>query len=135
MASVEIVRTGNWRPCRVTCLVGVWAKAEVLDCLTMALWSTEEDDVGAGGRTQSQLVEGDALAACLLDARTSSLGEAEGADGHLWDLVETDVIGDGTNNGASLAFVRLCGVWVRGHSNDLRKRDWWLVDLAYWMAD
>ena len=40
----------------------------------------EQERVGAGGRGEGELVEGQDLAAVLEDALASLLGEAEGAD-------------------------------------------------------
>ena len=99
------------------------AKAEVLHCFTCVLRATEQDDVGAGRRTQRQLVEGQALAASLLDARTGSRRETQSADAQLRHLIEAVVIRDGTDNGADLALVRLARVRVRGDSDDLGEGD------------
>jgi hypothetical protein len=81
----------------------VRTEAEVLDGFTGVLGSTEEDDVGASGCSESQLVEGEALAAGLLDAGAGSGGEAKSDDAHLGDLIEAVVIGHGADNGSDLA--------------------------------
>lgn len=71
----------------LTHLVGMWAEAEVLDSLAVALWTTEEDDVRAGRSTHSELVEGDALASSLQNASAGSRGEAQSAHGYLRHLI------------------------------------------------
>jgi hypothetical protein len=81
----------------------VRTEAEVLDGLAGVLGSTEEDDVGASGRAEGQLVECEALTASLLDTGTSSGSEAESSDAHLRDLVETVVIGHGADDRPDLA--------------------------------
>ena len=110
--------------------MAVWSEAEVLDCLTMALGSTEKNDVGTSRCTHGELIEGDALAASLLNASTSSCGEAQCTDCHLRDFVEAIVICNSGHYSASLAFVCLLGMLVRGDGNDLREGNWWLIDLA-----
>ena len=107
------------------------AEAEVLDCLTRVLGTTEEDDVRAGGRAESQLVECDALAAGLLDAGAGGGGEAQSADGHLGEgLGEAVVVGDGAHDRAGLSLVCLRGVLICGDGHDLRQAERGPVDLA-----
>lgn len=107
------------------------AKAEVLDGLTGVLGAAEEDHVRAGRGAHGELVEGEALAASLLDAGTSGVGEAQSADGHLWHLIETVVIGDRANHSANLALVSLARGWVVRHGADLGQRDRGTVDLRH----
>lgn len=95
------------------------SEAEVLDCFTVALWSAEEDDIGTGWRAHGKLVEGDALTTRLLNASTSSCGEAQSTDGHLWNFIDAVVVGNSAYDRARLAFECLCGVRICGHSNDL----------------
>lgn len=111
-------------------LVLVWAETEVLDSLTVALGSSEENNVGASRGAHGELIESDALTTSLLDASTGSSSESEGTDGHLRDLKEAVVIGDGSHHGADLALVCLGRVLGRGHGNNFRYRNRWLVDLA-----
>ena len=39
------------------------------------------------------------------DSLASLLGDSEGTDGHLWDLEDSDVIGDGSNNDSNLVSI------------------------------
>lgn len=103
----------------------------MLDSLTGVLGATEEDDVGASWGTESELVECDGLTTSLLDTGTSSGGELERTDAELWELKETVVIGDGTDNGADLALVDLGGVLVGGDGDDLGEGHWWGVDARH----
>lgn len=111
--------------------MAVWAETEVLDGLTSVLGATEEDDVGAGWGAESELVEGDALTAGLLDAGTGGRGEAKSADAHLWDLEHTVVIGDGADDSADLALGGLLVVLVGGDGDDLGEGDRWGVDARH----
>jgi hypothetical protein len=113
-----------------TYLVRVRTEAEMLDSLTVALWSTEQNDVGASWCAHGQLVEGQALPARLLDPSTCGCGEAEGADSHLWNFIEAVVVCDGADYCANLALVCLCRMWVCRYCYNLREGDRRLVDLA-----
>jgi len=64
----------------VRLLVLVRTEAEVLDGLAGVLGSTEEEDVGASGRAEGQLVECEALTAGLLDTGTSGGSEAKSSN-------------------------------------------------------
>lgn len=101
------------------------AEAEVLDGLTSVLRATEEDDVRASGRAHGELVECEAFTASLLNASAGSRGEAEGADGHLRDLIEAVVVGDWADDSADLALVGWAGVLVGGDADDLGEGNWW----------
>jgi hypothetical protein len=81
----------------VRLLVGVGTEAEVLDGLTGVLGSTEEEGVGSSGEAGSNLIDGEALAAGLLNAGASRGGEAEGRNGELGELEKTVVVSDGTD--------------------------------------
>ena len=125
----------------VRLLVGVGTHAEVLECLTAVLGSTEEQGVGSGGETSSDLVDSEGLTASSLDACASSGGEAESSDGQLGDLEEADVVGHGADlivsamcflvlNGTpyddnGLALVSLGRVLVGGGRNNLGQADGW----------
>jgi hypothetical protein len=87
----------------MTCLVLVRTEAEVLDGLAGVLGSTEEDDVGASGRAEGQLVECEAFTAGFLDTGTSSGSEAESSDAHFRDLIKAVVIGHGADDRPDLA--------------------------------
>lgn len=95
----------------------------MLDSLTGVLGAAEEDDVGAGRGAKSELIEGQALAASFLDPCACGRGEAQSADAQLRHLIEAVVIRDGTNDSADLALVRLGGMLVRRHGDDLGQRD------------
>jgi len=85
----------------------VGTEAEVLDGLTGVLGATEQQGVAASRGTESELVEGDGLAAAGLDAGTGGGGEAQSRDGHLGDLEKAVVIGDGTDNNNDLLLLAL----------------------------
>lgn len=112
-------------------LVGVGAEAEVLNALTGVLWSAEEEGVGTGRGTHGELIEGQALAASLLNARAGSRSEAKRGDGELGHLKEAVVVGYGTDQDDGLASVLLGGVLVGGGCDDLGDGHRWAVDLGH----
>ena len=105
----------------------VGAHAEVFDSLTGVALATEEDGVRASGRAESELVEGQSLAASLEDALLGRLGEAQGSNGQLGDLNETDVIGDSADNNNGLG-IAVGG--ARGLLQDAGQRNGRAVDLG-----
>lgn len=78
------------------------ASTEVLDGFS-GLGASEQDAVGASGRTESKLIESDGLAASLENASASSLGEAKGAHGQLRHLHEAGVVCDCADNNHCLS--------------------------------
>jgi hypothetical protein len=67
---------------------------EELDGLPGVLGATEKERVGSGRGTEGQLIEGEALATSLHDARTGALAELQRADAELAELDDPVVIGD-----------------------------------------
>lgn len=104
-------------------LVGVGTEAEVLVGLTGSLGATDEDDVGASGGAEGELVEGQALTAGSSDAGTGGSGEAEGADGELGALDHAGVVGDLGNSGHDLTLVLLVGGGPLVEGGDLGEGD------------
>jgi hypothetical protein len=95
----------------------------VLVGLTGSLGATDEDDVGASGGTEGELVEGDALTASGDDAGAGSGSEAESADGELGALDHANVVGDLGNSGHDLALVLLVGGGPLVEGGDLGEGD------------
>lgn len=85
----------------------VRAHAEVLDGFTSVLRSTEQEGVGSGGGTESELVEGKNLTTGLLNTGAGGSSETKGGNGELGDSQHAVVVGDGSNNdnGLSLLFL------------------------------
>lgn len=110
-------------------LVRVGAEAEVLDSLARVLGATEQEGVGTSGLLESELVEGDDLAAGIGDARTGGGGDAEGGNRHLGDGQETVVIGDGADDDNGLLLVAVLEV-----GRDAGQRDGGAVDAAHEQA-
>lgn len=84
-----------------------WGLAEVSLSSAGLGGSSEENGVGALGRSQSELVQSDALTSSLDDARSSSLGELQGADSHLGDLEQAGVVRNSSDDNGGLAGVGL----------------------------
>ena len=80
----------------------VGAHAEVLDGLPGVPLAPEQDSVGASGRTDGELVQGDGLTTSLEDALLGGLGEAESGNGQLGDLDQTNIVGNSSNDNDSL---------------------------------
>lgn len=78
------------------------AVTEVPDTLASILRTSEKNDAGASGASQSQLVKGEALASRLDDTSASSLRESKSTDGQSRHLKKTDVIGDPSDNDSDL---------------------------------
>ena len=92
------------RAARLSVALGRTSRApEVLEGLASGATAAEEHGVGPGGVTDSELIEGEALAAGLLDASAGSLGEAEGADGHLGDVEDAGIINNSADDDGSVA--------------------------------
>ena len=83
-------------------LGGTGGSTEVLEGLASGATPTEEDGVGASGVTDSELVEGEALTASLLDASAGSVGEAEGADRHLGDVEDAGIVNNSADDDGSV---------------------------------
>lgn len=88
-------------------LVLVGTHAEVLESLTGVLGATEQESVAAGGRTESQLVQGQSLTTGGKDAGTGGGSESKGGDGDLGDLEQAVVVGDGTDDDDDLSLLAL----------------------------
>lgn len=86
----------------MTYLVLVGAHAEVLEGLTSVLGAAEQEGVASGRRTQSQLIQRQALAASSDNTSTGGGSESQGSDRDLGDLEETVVVGDGADNNDGL---------------------------------
>lgn len=99
------------------------AETEVLHSLARVLRATEKDGVGASRGAEGELVEGEALTAGLGDAGAGGGGEAEGADGHLRDLEEADIVSHAGDSGDGLALVGLGGGGLEDGTGDLGKGD------------
>lgn len=104
-------------------------EAEVLDSLTRVLGATEQEGVGTSGLLQSQLVEGDDLAAGRGDAGTGGGGHTERGNRQLGDGQETVVIGDGADNDNRLVLAAVLDV-----GRNAGERDGGAVDAAHKQA-
>eukprot|EP00743_Colponemidia_sp_Colp-15_P007422 GILK01008021.1.p1 GENE.GILK01008021.1~~GILK01008021.1.p1 ORF type:complete len:213 (+),score=23.23 GILK01008021.1:42-680(+) len=109
---------------------GLAGSSEVLLGITAVLLTAEQEGVLAGGGDQSELIEGEALAAGGLDGGAGSLGEAEGSNAEGGDLVKTDVIGDvADNDGDGGSTLEPDGLALHADS-DAAKGDWGAVVAA-----
>lgn len=110
--------------------VGTWTHAEVSDGLSVVLLSSEEHDVGSGRCSHGELVEGDALTSGLCDSSSGGRGKSQGGDGEFWDVDQSVVVGDGSDDGdGSLG---LGGILrIRDLSGNVGDRDGRSVDLGH----
>jgi hypothetical protein len=103
----------------------VWTETEVSDSLSGVSWTSDEQSVLTQWGAGSQLVQSDSLTTSLDNLSTGTSGESQSGDCGLWELEDTVVIGDGTNNNNGLLSSTLLGQGT----GDSRNRDWWSVDL------
>lgn len=75
--------------------------------LTRVTRTTEKDSVGTSGALNSELIEGHALTTVGDNASTSTLGEAEGADGELGELQQALIVHYGTNEDSDVGLLTL----------------------------
>lgn len=98
--------------------------SEVLVDGTGLALSLHQDRVLAGGRTQSQLVEGQHLTAVLHDALAGLVGDAQGAHLHLGHVQEAGVVGDGSDDDSDavllLALLHEAGHLLQGNRGTVR---------------
>lgn len=104
-------------------------EAEVLNGLTGVLGATEKEGVGASGLLESELVEGQDLAAGSGDPGTGGGGDAEGGNLDLGDAEEAVVIGNGADNDDGLLLVAVLEV-----GRNAGQRDGGAVDAAHEQA-
>lgn len=107
-------------------LVLVRTEAEVSDSLSSVSWASDKDGVLTLRGSQSQLVQGDSLTTSLENLGLGAASESQSSDGGLWNLQQSDVVGDGTNNNNSL----LGSTLLSDNGGDLGKRHRWSVDLG-----
>ena len=88
-------------------------------------WTSDEQSVLTLWSTGSQLIQSDSLTTSLQDLSTSTSSESQSSNGSLWELKDTVVIGDGTNNDNGLVSSTL----LRQSTGDSGNRNWWSVDL------
>lgn len=107
-------------------LVAVGTEAEVLDSLAGILRATQQQRVRSGRGPQSELIQGQRLAASLFDTGTGGGSEAQGSHRHLGCVQETVVISDRADDDDGLALVCVGQV-----GRDPRERHWGPVDLGH----
>ncbi|KAH3660542.1 hypothetical protein OGAPHI_007128 [Ogataea philodendri] len=104
----------------------VWAEAEVSDSLSGASWTSDSQGVGTSWSSKSQLVEGDGLTTVLQDGLLGTAGESQSSNSGLWELEESDIVSDSSNNDNSL----VSRTWLRQSLGDSGDGNWWSVDLG-----
>lgn len=88
-------------------VVGGSAMAKVLDSLSGALRTTQENSIGSLGGAQGQLIQSEALTAGLDDASSGSLGEASSSNLQGRHFQKTRIVGDSSNNDCGLVLLAL----------------------------
>jgi len=104
----------------------VWTHAKVSVGLSSLLWTSDENGISTGWVSGSQLVESDCLTTVLLDGVSGTGSESQSGDGSLRERVQSQVIGDSTDNDDSL----LCGTGLLKSSGNLGNRNWLSVGLG-----
>lgn len=88
----------------------VRTEAKVLDSLSGVLWASEEEGVGSGWGTESQLIKGQGLTTGSQNASTGSGCETKSSHGELRDGQQTVVVGDCADDNDGLVVGLLGGV-------------------------
>ncbi len=70
---------------------------EVLNSLPGVPLAAEKYSIGAGWRTESELIKGKGLAASLQDALLGTFREAKGSNRQLGNFEQTDIIRNGAD--------------------------------------
>ena len=90
-----------------------------------ALGSSQQDSIAPLRRPERKLIEGDALPSSGHDPLSSRFGEGKRADGKLWALQHTNVVGDLSDDDCGL-------VLLVGHVfGETCEADGWGVDLGH----
>jgi len=110
----------------------VRTETKVLDGLARVLGAPQQDSVGTGGGTESELIEGDGLTTSGQDAGAGGSSEPQSSDGELGDLKDTVVIGNGSDNNNGL--VGLQGLLVVDIAENPGERNGGAVDLGHEQA-
>lgn len=100
----------------------------MLDGLSDVSLSSEQDSVGTGRSSESELVQGQSLTTGSDNSFSGRGGEFEGGNGELGNLGESLVVEDGTDSDDGLGIVR---VGSSGLLDDSGEGDWGSVDLAH----
>lgn len=103
------------------------AHAEVLDGLTAVPLPSQQDGVGTGRRTESELIKSDSLTTRLENALLGGTGEAKGGNGQLGDFQEANIVGNSSNDYDDLG-VTFGG--IRGLLDNAGERDGRAIDLG-----
>ena len=64
--------------------------------------ASDQKSVGTGWSGHNQLIESEAFATSLNDSSSSRFGESKSSDGHLWDIHESSIVGDGSDGNNNL---------------------------------
>lgn len=107
-------------------LVLVRTEAEVSNSLSGVSGASDNDGVLALRSSQGQLVQGDSLTTSLDNSSLGTSSESQSGDGNLWNLQQSEVIGDSSDNNDGL----LSGTLLSNNGVDLSKRHWRSVDLG-----
>jgi hypothetical protein len=97
-----------------------WGSSEILLGLSV-FGSSDQESVRSGWGGHNKLIEGEALSSGLDNSSSGGLGESEGSDGHLWDLVESVIVSDGGDSDDDL-------ILSLKELSNLGDGDWWSVD-------
>lgn len=79
-------------------LVLVRTSTEVSDGLSGVSWASNDQGVLTLWSSDGQLVQGDALTTSLQDGGSGAGGESQSGNGGLWELEDSVVVSDGTDN-------------------------------------
>merc|ERR1719251_740713 len=96
--------------------VGNTRSSEMSDSLTCLSWSLEKQSVLASWCSQGKLIKSDDLTSSFQDPLTGLLGDLKSTKGHLRDVEDSEIVGDGSNNNSDLVSVSI--LQVAGKTGD-----------------
>ena len=102
--------------------------AKVLVGLTSVPLATEEQGASTGGRASGELIERQGFSSSIQDALLCTASEPKSSDGDRRELVEANIVCDGSNDDDNFSLVARRRCHLLGHS---RERDGWAVDFRH----
>lgn len=83
-------------------LVLVWTHTEVSDGFSGVSWTSQDQSVLTLWSSDSQLVQSDTFTTSLDDSGSGTSGESQSSNSGLWQVKQSGVVGNGTNDNDSL---------------------------------
>ena len=103
----------------------VWTHTEVSNSFSGVSWTSQDQSVLTLWSSDSQLIQSDTFTTSLDNLGSGTSSESQSSNGGLWEVVDSGIIGNGTNNDNSL----VSRTFLLQSSRNSRSRNRWSVDL------